>query len=266
MLRTGYSSDSVIKELSRRHFADSIDTDAEKQLLKAGATPELIAALKSGTYAVSAEEMERAEQEMEAQSNRRALEAEKSRKFNTLYQSQLAQQQRAAAQPLSASGEGFYNQLKGDLVYWHNGSVTRFDDTPLEKKKLFLLYFSAHWCAPCRQFTPNLVAYYNNVAAQHPEFELIFVSSDKSPFAMETYMREMNMPWPAIDFQRVAGKEGVKKYAGSGIPDLVLLDANGRIISDSFEGKKYLGPDKVIGDLNAIFAGKSVAYAGPPNR
>jgi nucleoredoxin len=27
------------------------------------------------------------------------------------------------------------------------------------------LYFSAHWCPPCRGFTPNLVAKYNELKA-----------------------------------------------------------------------------------------------------
>src|SRR6266849_7468987 len=93
----------------------------------------------------------------------------------------------------------------------------------LEKKKLIALYFSAHWCAPCRKFTPELVEYYNRVATQHPEFEIVFVSFDKSQFAMETYMREANMPWPAVDFPKIGGKEAIRKYAGDGIPCLVLV-------------------------------------------
>ena len=149
--------------------------------------------------------------------------------------------------------------MKGDLISWHNGSLIRFDDEALEKKKLIALYFSAHWCPPCRKFTPQLVEYYNRVVPQHPEFEIIFVSFDRSQFAMDTYMREANMPWPAIDFAKVPGKEEIRKYAGEEIPCLVLVDASGKVISDSFAGKEYLGPAKVLTDLDAIFAGASSA-------
>jgi Thioredoxin-like len=45
------------------------------------------------------------------------------------------------------------------------------------KKKLVALYFSAHWYAPCRKFTPQLVKFHNRVAPQHPEFEIVFISS-----------------------------------------------------------------------------------------
>src|SRR5207244_11932195 len=50
MLRAGYSSNSLMHELSTRHFADTVDETNEKALVKAGASAELIAALKSGLY------------------------------------------------------------------------------------------------------------------------------------------------------------------------------------------------------------------------
>lgn len=52
MLRTGYSSTSLMQELSRRHFANTLDTTKEQTLIKAGASAELIAALKNGTYSL----------------------------------------------------------------------------------------------------------------------------------------------------------------------------------------------------------------------
>jgi hypothetical protein len=55
MLRAGYSSNSLMHELSTRHFADTVDETNEKALVKAGASAELIAALKSGIYSLSPE-------------------------------------------------------------------------------------------------------------------------------------------------------------------------------------------------------------------
>ena len=60
MLRMGYSPSAITQELSTRHFADTLDTVKEAQLTKAGASAELIAALKNGTYSVSPEEIARA--------------------------------------------------------------------------------------------------------------------------------------------------------------------------------------------------------------
>ena len=154
-----------------------------------------------------------------------------------------------------------YPLLKGDLVCWRNGTINRFEDEPLEKKKLIAFYFSAHWCAPCRKFTPQLVEYYNRVAAQHPEFEIILVSYDRSAFGFETYLKDTRMPWPAIDFQKVGSKSAITKYAGEGIPDLVLVDASGKVLSDSYAGKQYLGPQKVLTDLDEIFAASAKRVA-----
>ena len=90
MLRAGYSSESVQRELSVRRFAGSCDAAAEKALQDAGAAPALIDAIKNGSYAISPAEAQAAQNELAAQAARRASEAERSRKFNTLYQDQLA--------------------------------------------------------------------------------------------------------------------------------------------------------------------------------
>jgi nucleoredoxin len=256
MLRGGYSSATVMRELSSRHFADTVDAAKETTLVQAGATPDLIDALKAGTYSVSAEEIARAQEELAAQAKRKAFEAEQSRKFDTLHQQQEARE-RAAARVQGANADAIYKFLKADLVQWHNGSLVRADDEALAHKKFFAFYFSAHWCQPCRKFTPQLVEYYKRVVAQHPEFEIILYSFDKSPAAMENYMRETNMPWPAINFEKLQAKEVLKKNAGEGIPSLVLVDATGKVLSTSYAGTQYLGPAKVLADLDAILAGNA---------
>jgi nucleoredoxin len=105
--------------------------------------------------------------------------------------------------------------VKDDLVSWKDGSLTRFDDQVIGKKKLIALYFSARWCPPCHKFTPKLVEFYNRISPQHPEFEVIFVSHDRSPGEMETYMREAKMPWPAVDFEKLEAEfvKVAKTYA-----------------------------------------------------
>jgi nucleoredoxin len=256
MLRSGYSSKMVLEELSHRRFADTLDTFKENQLIYAGASPELLLALRGGTYTVSADEVaklkQQVQQQKEFEAKRRAAAAEEARKFDTLHQSQLARDQAAEQVRRQIDDRVIYHQVKGDLVQYQNGSLSRFDDAALEGKKLFLIYFSAHWCPPCRLFTPTLVNYYNDAVAKHPELDLIFVSRDKSSFAMETYMRDANMRWPAIDYEKISAKSGIQKYAGKGIPDLVLVDSSGKVLADSYQGDKYVGPAKVLEALSTI--------------
>jgi nucleoredoxin len=258
MLRSGYSSETVRQELSARHLAESCDAVAEKALREAGAAPILIDAIKNGSYAISPVDAQAAQEERAAKTTRRSLEIERSRKFDTLYQDQLARA-RARAPLGTETPNALADHFKGDLVSWKNGGLVHFDDEALAKKKIVALYFSADWCAPCRKFTPQLVEFYNRVAPQHPEFDIVFVSHDRSSLSMETYMRDAKMPWPAIDFGKLPSKETLKKYAGQSIPCLVLLDASGKVISDTYAGTKYVGPEKVLADMDAIFAKTSAA-------
>jgi nucleoredoxin len=182
---------------------------------------------------------------------------EESRKLNTLYQAQLAQKRSAPANTAASQTNSIAALVKGDLVTSQNGITRPYLDAEFEKKKLIGIYFSAYWCGPCRKFTPNLVSFYNKNAAAHPEFEILFVSNDKTAPAMESYMRDMQMPWPAVSFDKVAGNEALRKYAGSGIPCLVVVDETGKVIFDTFAGKSYRGPDAVVGELEQLFTGKS---------
>jgi hypothetical protein len=67
MLRCGDSSESILRNLSVRHFAGRVDPTAEKKLREANASPALIAALKSGNNAASAGEVAQARQLANAQ-------------------------------------------------------------------------------------------------------------------------------------------------------------------------------------------------------
>lgn len=76
---------------------------------------------------------------------------------------------------------------------------------------------------------------------------------------MEKYIREENMPWPAIDFSRLKDKEVLAKNAGSGIPSLGLVDSTGKVISSNYADSQHIGPEKVVADLDAIFGCKASA-------
>jgi nucleoredoxin len=252
MLRSGYSVPTIEGELSTRHFADQLDEGKRNQLIKAGATSELLDAIESGKFAVPKDELEKARQKMEDQAHERALTAERAKRNDTLYQNQLLKQRARAVIPGFA--DAIAGAVKGNLVRLQNGNLVSCYDEELAPKQIYGLYFSAQWCGPCRKFTPQLVAYYNQVTHDHPEFEIIFVSLDKSADGMAAYMRDDNMPWPAIEYGKLANVPALQKYVGKGIPDLVIVDASGKVLADSFVGGKYVGPGRVLDDLNAIFA------------
>ena len=252
MLRSGYSVPTIEAELTTRHFADQLDETKRNQLIKAGATAELLDAIESGKFAVPKGELEKARQRIDDQERERALIAEQAKRNDTLYQNQLLKQRARAVR--QGSADAIAGVAKGNLVRLQNGNLVSCYDEELAPKQIYGLYFSAHWCGPCRKFTPQLVAYYNQIARDHPEFEIIFVSADKSANDMAIYMRESGMPWPAIEYSKLANVPTLQKYAGRGIPDLVIVDASGKVLADSYVSGKYVGPARVLDDLSTIFA------------
>ena len=97
--------------------------------------------------------------------------------------------------------------------------------------KVIGVYFSAHWCPPCRGFTPKLAEKYKELRAAGHEFEVIFVSSDRSEEDAASYYADM--PWKMLKYSErdIKGLLG-RVFDVSGIPSLVLLDGNGVVVTD----------------------------------
>ncbi len=155
----------------------------------------------------------------------------------------------ALQQPLS----GFAQKFSNHLLVMEDGRAKSFDASKLAGVKYWAFYYSASWCPPCRAFTPDLVSFYNSFKPSHPNFELIFVNDDRDEPDMLNYMKGDEMPWPAIWYGDIDNPElEAKKYCGPGIPCLVLVDANGRVLSDTMQGGQYTDPHHVIDDIRAM--------------
>ena len=98
-------------------------------------------------------------------------------------------------------------------------------DSALAGKDLVLFYFSAHWCPPCRQFTPLLKDFYEvsmNIVLDMVYFilvlqeveglEIVFVSSDRSPEDMQSYMKESHGEWMAVEHNSSVANDLKQKY------------------------------------------------------
>jgi len=59
-------------------------------------------------------------------------------------------------------------------------------------------------------------------------------------------MRDENMPWPAVKYSELGDLDEITRLAGPGIPCLVLIDGDGKVLAHSFKGSDYLGPDSVL--------------------
>jgi thiol-disulfide isomerase/thioredoxin len=100
------------------------------------------------------------------------------------------------------------------------------------------LYFSAHWCPPCRGFTPKLIENYKNGLRE--KMEIIFVSADRSQKEFDEYFGEM--PWLALPYSKRKEQQELSEAFGiEGIPSFVVIGADGITITTD-------GCSKVVAD------------------
>lgn len=105
--------------------------------------------------------------------------------------------------------------------------------------KVVGLYFSAHWCPPCRSFTPVLAKIYEETKKNG--FEVVFVSSDENQEAFEEYLNEM--PWKAVPWiDRKMQKKLGDVLDVQGIPTLALFNESGDLVT--LDGRSWVQTKK----------------------
>jgi len=124
-------------------------------------------------------------------------------------------------------------EMLGDKL--QSGTSTLDTVGVLEGKTHVGIYFSAHWCPPCRGFTPKLAEWYKDNAAKL-SMEIVFASSDRDEDAFDEYFGEM--PWTALPFcDRGLKNKLSKKFKVNGIPAFVIVDAaTGELVTSDGRG------------------------------
>jgi len=131
----------------------------------------------------------------------------------------------AAQQPAQAGGGNWAETTLGPQLLTKSGLQPT--QQALSGAAVVALYFSAHWCPPCRGFTPQLAA---AVGDRFPQLAVIFVSGDRDEASFNSYYAEM--PWLSVPYNAFQRQMLGGQYQVRGIPSLIILDAkNGRVIS-----------------------------------
>jgi nucleoredoxin len=121
------------------------------------------------------------------------------------------------------------------LVKVDDNVVSKPTAEVLSGKKFVLFYFSAHWCMPCRKFTPLLSVTYEDLEDKS-EVEVVFVSADEDKGGFDEYYGEM--PWAAVPFVFEKREDIGEKYGVSGIPRCVVLNAqDGTVVNGDARAK-----------------------------
>jgi len=142
------------------------------------------------------------------------------------------------------SGPSPFTRYFGDTLLRYNTSLGEATSVPtaqaLQNKDVYV-YFSAHWCGPCRGFTPQLITWYKAKKAENPNFEVVFISWDGDESSFMTYFK--TMPWFAMPFNKINPTESTeyKTLKGpcnvNGIPTLCFFDRNGTYVDSNRRGE-----------------------------
>ena len=154
---------------------------------------------------------------------------------------------------LAASSTGTAAEKEPFKLMEMLGKATYVEHTPeqamaqLKGKKIIGLYFTAKWCAPCRQFSPKLVKFRNE---HKDDFQFVMMSWDKSLKDEQAYLAMDKMEVPAVRFDDELIKEVGNRFRVDGVPTLLIFDGEGKFITGN--GQEHLRLAIAPGDLAAL--------------
>lgn len=120
------------------------------------------------------------------------------------------------------------------------GGEGRLSLVPAEELagKVVAVYASAHWCGPCRNFTPLLAQFYCRMKALGRPFEIVFASVDQEEEAMKDYFAKM--PWLALPFDSNEREDFPANFQVQSIPRLLIFGTDGRLLESNAVGQTFL--------------------------
>lgn len=102
------------------------------------------------------------------------------------------------------------------------------------KDKIVGLYFSASWCPPCQQFTPQLINFYKKYHQQH-NFKIVLIPfKEDQEEEYQDYLHQM--PWASLSPKKETLIDSlIKKYRCASVPRIVFINQEGKVIKEIIE-------------------------------
>lgn len=109
------------------------------------------------------------------------------------------------------------------------------------------MIYIAHWCPPCRSFTPLLAEFYDDLISRGVKIEIIFASTDRDLKSFNEYIQDQ--PWVALPYNAKEIKKLGLSFSIRGIPTLIIVDPENGTIIDK-DGKTTV--EEAKGDVDKL--------------
>lgn len=137
---------------------------------------------------------------------------------------------------MTAQNSRVIDQFGAETMLWHPSTATMASAEDVLSDKVVVLYFSAHWCPPCKRFTPLLRTIYEKLRAKQAlpaglnmdDFEFVYCSMDNYNAEYRSYTS--NMPWWCLPHQSPVVNKLRNFYKAEGIPYLCVVDKDGDLL------------------------------------
>ena len=136
-----------------------------------------------------------------------------------------------------------FRKLPNDSLLSSGGRDKVSLSSAFAKVDLVFLYASAHWCPPCRRYTPQLAQFYNDARKFYKsdpkrshQIEIVFVSSDHDINEFGKYYA--TMPWLAVPFDSETRERLLSWMNVTSVPRLMCLDGrSGKVLETNSVGR-----------------------------
>ena len=112
------------------------------------------------------------------------------------------------------------------------------------KGKVKIIDFWASWCGPCRAENPNMVRLYRDYKKKG--LEILSVSIDENKASWLAAIKADGMPWQHASDLKGWYSPIAEAYVVNGVPHIVILDENNRIVAINIRGEELRAKVKEI--------------------